>query len=64
VAIEQRLKNLVQGKVDGKINSGYFKIDRRRSIKIYLNDRKSKKTIQLKIQIRKEQHHNSYLQLV
>lgn len=44
VAIEQEaLKNLVQEKVDGKIRTvDTLKIDRRRSIKIYLNDRKSK----------------------
>jgi hypothetical protein len=44
VALEQEaLKNLVQEKVDGKIKTeDTLKIDRRRSIKIYLNDRKSK----------------------
>ena len=44
VAIElEALKNLVQEKVDGKIRTlDTLKIDRRRSVKIYLNDRKSK----------------------
>ena len=40
---QQELKNLVQEKVDGKFRiEDTLKIDRRRSIKIYLNDRKSK----------------------
>ena len=44
VAVEQEaLKNLVQEKVDDKIRTvDTLKIDRRRSIKIYLNDKKSK----------------------
>ena len=40
---QQELKNLVQEKVDGKFRiEDTLKIDRRRSIKIYFNDRKSK----------------------
>jgi len=44
VAVEQEaLKNLVQEKVDGKIiTEDTLKIDKRRSIKIYLNDRNNK----------------------
>ncbi|MDI6048716.1 hypothetical protein QLS31_02630 [Flavobacterium sp. XS2P24] len=44
VAVEQEaLKNLVQEKVDGKIRTvDTLKIDRRRSLKIYLNHKKSK----------------------
>lgn len=41
---QEELKDLVQQKVDGKIkNQDTLKIDRRRSIKIYFNERENKK---------------------